>query len=343
MPFSLSLTLLLSVTIAGIAPVPQPPGSVRVATFNVKELSRAKLDEVDAAGHGTNPQLQAAAAVIQSVRPAVLLLNEIDFDAERQNARLFQERYLAVPQGDRTPIAFPNIVFEPVNTGLPTPFDLNHDGQTGGPDDALGFGRYPGQYGMAVYSTLPVERAAVRTFQNFLWRDLPNSVLPDGRDGGPQWYAADEVSRLRLSSKSHWDVPVRLDDGTPTGRTVHLLASHPTPPVFDGPENRNGRRNRDELKFWADYLTGGDAAAALTDDAGHAGGLPAEAAFVVLEQRNVKRSTMRRSGFREQEIKERGRCCQRIFGNGSPQQLTLGRAGGRSPNGSASRRTRCRI
>ena len=66
-------------------------------------------------------------------------------------------------------------------------------------------------------------------------------------------------------------------------------------------------------------------------------------AYDVLEQRNVKRSTMRRSGFREQEIKERGRCCQRIFGNGSPQQLTLGRAGGRSPNGSASRRTRCRI
>ena len=54
---------------------------------------------------------------------------------------------------------------------------------------------------------------------------------------------------LPLSSKSHWDVPVRI------GRTtLHLLASHPTPPAFDGPEDRNGRRNHDEIRFWSDYL-----------------------------------------------------------------------------------------
>ena len=30
------------------------------------------------------------------------------------------------------------------------------------------------------------------------------------------------------------------------GKTVHFLTSHPTPPVFDGPEDRNGTRNGDE-------------------------------------------------------------------------------------------------
>ena len=35
---------------------------------------------------------------------------------------------------------------------------------------------------------------------------------------------------FRLSSKSHWDVPLSIG-----GRTVHFLVSHPTPPVFDDP------------------------------------------------------------------------------------------------------------
>ena len=38
------------------------------------------------------------------------------------------------------------------------------------------------------------------------------------------------------------------------GKTVHFLVSHPTPPVFDGPEDRNGTRNFDEIRFWADYV-----------------------------------------------------------------------------------------
>ena len=44
-----------------------------------------------------------------------------------------------------------------------------------------------------------------------------------------------------------------------SAETVHFLVSHPTPPVFDGPEDRNGPRNYDEIRFWADYSprTGG--------------------------------------------------------------------------------------
>ena len=84
---------------------------------------------------------------------------------------------------------------------------------------------------------------------------MPGALLPDdpSTPEPADWYSPDELDVFRLSSKSHWDVPVRLPDG----RILHLLASHPTPPVFDGSEDRNGRRNHDEIRFWADYVTPG--------------------------------------------------------------------------------------
>jgi hypothetical protein len=263
------------------------PSRVRFATFNIWELTVSKLAPVDADGHGTTPQLCKAAEIVQRIRPDVLLLNEIDFDsAERKNAALFMERYLKVPQSGQAPIEYPHIFFEPVNTGVPTGLDLNRDGQTGGPDDAFGFGKYPGQYGMALYSRFPLDRAAARTFQNLKWMDQPGNLLPDGTGGKPKWYDPLTVAVFRLSSKSHWDVPVRLA-ASGGERVIHVLAAHPTPPVFDGAEDRNGRRNFDEIRLWADYLAGGDRAAYLVDDQGRRGGLAPDASFVILGDMNA--------------------------------------------------------
>ncbi|MEM7353149.1 MAG: endonuclease/exonuclease/phosphatase family protein, partial [Acidobacteriota bacterium] len=121
-----------------------------------------------------------------------------------------------------------------------------------------------------------------RTFQQLLWRDMPGHRIPDGQDGRPEWYNAEELEILRLSSKSHWDVPIQTDGGV-----LHVLASHPTPPVFDGDEDHNGRRNFDEIRLWADYLSGGEAAGYIVDDAGRAGGLAADAHFVILGDLNA--------------------------------------------------------
>src|SRR6201999_1297636 len=102
-------------------------------------------------------------------------------------------------------------------------------GWVGGGGDALGFGEFPGQYAMAVLSRFPIDAKHARTFRKFLWRDMPGAVMPPG------WYSPEELDVLPLSSKSHWDVPIRV------GRTtLHVLASHPTPPAFDGDEDRNG-------------------------------------------------------------------------------------------------------
>jgi hypothetical protein len=87
-------------------------------------------------------------------------------------------------------------------------------------------------------------------------------------------------TQLRLSSKSHWDLPVR----TPLGE-LHFLVSHPTPPVFDGPDDHNGARNADEIRLWNEYISNA-AVPWLCDDAGVCGGLPAGAQFVIAGDQN---------------------------------------------------------
>ena len=66
----------------------------------------------------------------------------------------------------------------------------------------------------------------------------------------PQAYYTDSARReMRLSSKTHAEVTVKIGE-----ETLRLFISHPTPPVFDGPEDRNGWRNRDEIWLWRDYI-----------------------------------------------------------------------------------------
>ncbi|GIJ07075.1 endonuclease/exonuclease/phosphatase family protein [Micromonospora andamanensis] len=252
-------------------------GALRVATFN------ASLNRDTAGGLVTdlsrrdNIQAGNVAEVIQRVRPDVLLINEFDHDPQGRALALFQDNYLSVPRNGTRAIRYPYRYAAPSNTGVPSGHDLNNDGTVGGPDDAYGFGLFPGQYGMAVYSAYPIDLAGVRTFQTFRWRDMPGALLPDdpATAAPADWYSPTELADVRLSSKSHWDLPIRLP-----GRTVHLLASHPTPPVFDGPEDRNGRRNHDEIRFWADYVSPGRAGY-IYDDDGRRGGLRPGAAFVI--------------------------------------------------------------
>ncbi len=71
----------------------------------------------------------------------------------------------------------------------------------------------------------------------------------------------------------------------PDGRDVHFLVSHPTPPVFDGAEDRNGRRNFDEIRFWADYVMP-SRSRYIYDDEGRFGGLHPGERFVIAGDQN---------------------------------------------------------
>ncbi len=260
-----------------------PP--VRIATYNVslhgnaagELVKRLEKDDLNA---------RRIAAVIQNVRPDIVLLNEFDYDAEGRAADLFQRRYLEQPQFGEKAIHYPYRYLASVNTGVASGFDLDRDGSIGKSgraygNDAWGFGLYPGQYGMLLLSRYPIDAARIRSFKHLKWSTMPDAKAPVITATGQPWFATAAWQKMPVSSKSHWDVPVQ----TPQGE-IHVLASHPTPPSFDGPENRNGLRNKAELDLWNAYLSAPDARW-LCDDGGQCGGLKPQESFVILGDLNA--------------------------------------------------------
>ncbi|NCO20986.1 MAG: endonuclease/exonuclease/phosphatase family protein [Rhodobacterales bacterium] len=210
--------------------------TLRIATFNV-ELSRAGPGLLLRDLRKGDEQAALVAGIIARVAPDVLVLQGVDYDYD--GLALSALAGLIGAAGHPLPHHF---ALRP-NTGRATGQDMDGNGRLGEPRDAQGFGRFAGQGGMAVLSALPIDTAASRDFSGLLWRDLPGAIPPRDSPG---------LSVQRLASVAHWDVALRLPDGT----ALHLLTWHATPPVFDGPEDRNGRRNHDEAAFWLRYLDG---------------------------------------------------------------------------------------
>lgn len=286
----IALNLLILVAFACVPPA-VAEGTIRVATYNTSLYRDKDGQLVRDLESGTNEQARKLAEVIQRVRPDILFVNEFDYDEAGRAAELFRTKYIGVGQNGLVPIKFDYYYTGPVNTGVQSGRDFGHNGRKGDGDDAFGFGRHPGQYGMLVLSKFPIDRDHVRSFQKFLWRDMPNAMLPVVPRTKKPFYDDDDLAVFRLSSKSFWDMPIQIKP-SPSGRgskaqpfTVHLLCSHPTPPVFDGPEDRNGRRNHDEIRLIADYI-GGTENTYLKDDKSQAGGLPQDAPFVIVGDLN---------------------------------------------------------
>jgi hypothetical protein len=263
---------------------------IRFATFNASVNRNSDGELVQELSNPDDPQLQNVAEIIQRARPDVLLINEFDFVRDERAARLFQRNYLSVSQGGARPIDFRDRFVAPSNTGIASGHDFDNNGQavtTPGSgaygNDSYGFGEFPGKFGMAVFSRLPIDDRRVRTFQHFLWKDMPGALLPDdpSTPAPADWYSPEELAVFRLSSKSHWDVPIKVG-----GERVHFLVSHPTPPVFDLAEDRNGTRNHDEIRLWADYVTPG-AGDYIYDDRGRSGGLRPGEHFVIAGDQNA--------------------------------------------------------
>jgi len=253
--------------------------TVRVATFNVS-MEASNYQPQGASEHsgevlltllesGEHPQIRNIAEIIQRVAPDIILLNEFDYypNSIPTAAALFVRNYLNKSQQGQQAIDYPYQFIAPVNTGVASPFDLDNNGEkTGNAGDAYGWGMYPGQYGMALLSRYPIDVAAVRTFQHFLWQDMPGALQITQPNSGEPWFTPQEWAAVRLSSKSHWDIPLTIN-----GKKLHILAMHPTPPTFDGPEDRNGKRNHDEIRLMADYLSP-ERADYIYDDKGNKGG-----------------------------------------------------------------------
>lgn len=269
--------------------------TIRIATFNVSMEALNYLpsalgreakptgEELAQALNQNHQQIINIAEIIQRVNPDIILLNEFDSnDKTHQSLKIFLAEYLAKSQQGEKAINFPYFYQGPVNTGVATGYDLNNDSKIGElPNDAFGYGLFSGHFGMALLSKYPIVEDKIRTFQLFKWQDMPNAMMPIDPETKTPWFNEKAWNNFRLSSKSHWDIPLNVN-----GEELHILASHPTPPVFDGPEDRNGKRNFDEIRFWRDYLTP-TAASYIYDDKRQYGGLAQDKAFVILGDLNA--------------------------------------------------------
>lgn len=262
--------------------------TLRVASMNASLYGDSARQVLDRLAGGADAQAIRLAQIIRTFRPDILLICEIDHEPDGRTLDRFADLYLNAADlgvgGDTSsPIDYPHRWSIPTNTGLIADVDLDADGRRSLPTDAWGFGVYPGQYAMAVLSRYPIARDSVRSFQTFRWAELPDALQPIDPQTGASFYPPATWKKLRLSSKNHVDVPIEVPLGDPASKktkTIHLLASHPTPPVFDGKEDRNGKRNHDEIRFWQDYVSKPNALY-LIDDSGAVGGLSQEASFVI--------------------------------------------------------------
>ncbi|MEM7237572.1 MAG: endonuclease/exonuclease/phosphatase family protein [Pseudomonadota bacterium] len=253
------LAILIAAMPARALDLTRPEGAIRIAVFNASLARKGAGKLIRDIETGGDQQVRNVAEIILRVRPDILILNEFDHDPSARALGSFRT-LLAAGHEDLAGITYPHWHHDEVNTGVLSGHDLDGDGRKAEPKDAYGFGRFPGQYGMAVLSRYPL--GDVQSYRLFKWAEMPGAdrpVIP----GGAPYHSGEVWADLRLSSKSHWNVAARLPDG----REVNLLIAHPTPPVFDGPEDLNGRRNADEIRFLIAMLDGADW---LRDDAGRA-------------------------------------------------------------------------
>lgn len=223
--------------------MPLAAETVRVASYNVEMYRKTPGIMLRDILRG-DPQAEAVARVIARTAPDILLLQGVDYDAELHGARALRDLVTKIG------LHYPHVFALRPNTGLVTGLDLNGDGRKDGAADAQGFGYFSGQRGMVLFSRWPIEVGKVQDFSSLFWRDLEGATLPMHNDGPFPSEQAQAVQRL--SSTGHWIVPVSHPDGT----TVTLMGFAATPPVFDGPEDRNGLRNADEIHLWTQVLEG---------------------------------------------------------------------------------------
>lgn len=228
---------------------------VRVATFNTALSQRGPGVLLDKIIKAKDRKIITVARIIKTVRPDILLINELDHDYENRTLRAFLA-LLAQDDGEYQGITYPYFFAPPQNTGVPSGVDLNGDGKVGGPEDSFGYGKFRGQYAMALVSRFPVLGDQAKDFSTLKWAGLAFAPMPSYPDGKP-FPSGRAQAVMRFSSKGHWVVPVKLPDG----RVLSVLASHPTPPVFDGPEDMNGLRNAAEIGFWRWFVAQPDAPA----------------------------------------------------------------------------------
>lgn len=180
------------------------------------------------------PTPTAKARLIAHIAPDVLVLSGLDYDHGLATLSAFRSLIGAIGH------EFPHIFALPSNAG--ERIRLADDHAAPGPDETQGYGPFSGARGLALLSRFPIEMAEMRDFTGFLWRDLPDAILPTP---APAW-----LDYQHLSSTGHWDVPLDLG----VNQRLNLLIYQAGPPVFGTNQLSNLDRNHDETAFWTAFL-----------------------------------------------------------------------------------------
>ena len=196
------------------------------------------------------------AEIIQRVRPDILLLQEFDFDAAGAALRAFQANYLARSQNGAGAASSSRIhFFTESNTGSPVRIRSRQRRAGRRRRRCAGLRRVSGpvRHGAAVALSDRCERARAPS-ANSCGATCRARCCPTIRHARRR--------RLVFAARTRGAAAVVEEPLGCAGahRQAHAAParSHPTPPAFDGPEDRNGRRNHDEIRFWSDYLTTGE-------------------------------------------------------------------------------------
>jgi hypothetical protein len=193
----------------------------------------------------SDPQITAFANVVRHVGPDILVLQGVDYDHDLITLTALRDTLKRHGSSQ-----FEYMFAKRPNAGMATGLDMDGDGYLGRARDKQGYGRFAGEGGLAILSSYPILTQEVQDFTALKWLDLPGSIPP--KHMGAPYPSTQAQEAQRLSSMAHWIVPIRISPKN----ELSLLTFHATPPVFDGPEDRNGRRNHDELRFWQVYLNG---------------------------------------------------------------------------------------
>ena len=137
--------LLLSFVVTFLQSLPQSPQTcsvpskqgIRFATLNTS-LNRPTLGALARElTSGSSSAAREVAMLVATVKPDVLLLQEVDYQADQQNLERLYRDYLlpAYPQMENP---FPYRQHFSSNTGVFTNFDLDRDLKINGPGDAAG-------------------------------------------------------------------------------------------------------------------------------------------------------------------------------------------------------------
>lgn len=257
------------------------PGAVRaydvsVATLNAGLTSDSDGQTLSDLQGGGDPQAKQLAKAVAQERPDILVLTGIDVDPEGATVETLRDEYLG-GAGATGSSAYRYVYAPATNAGVDSGADLDGDGTIGGAGDALGTGDFPGQNSMAVLSVYPIDRKAARTFSKLTWAAVPDNHLD--QSDFPEAAQKD----IPLFSTSLWDVPIDVNGGT-----LHVVATSLSPTTGTGAQTA---RNRDQVQWLNDYVTGETSLSEVEDDQGRPGPLSQENSAVIAGDLGVDASS----------------------------------------------------